>query len=191
MDRPPESLLLLGAHSATTLLVHVVWATHRRAPWLDPSLDRRLADLLEIAARRVECTLLAAGNAADHVHVLVRHPPSVAIATLVQRLKGTSARSLSAALGHEAGHVWQVGYWAQTVSPSDFHAVAAYVANQRDHHDDPTRRGSCGNQPRARPKGGLPRSPDATSLIHVPRASARGIFQSASTCTRAAFANTP
>jgi len=136
MDLPPESLLLLGAHSATTLVVHIVWATHRRAPWLDRSVDRRLADLLEIAARRVECALLAAGNAQDHVHVLVRHPPSLAVAPLVQRLKGTSSRSLSAALGREAGRMWQVGYWAQTVSPTELRGVAAYVTNQRAHHDD-------------------------------------------------------
>jgi putative transposase len=114
----------------------VVWATHRRAPWLEPALDRRLADLLESAARRAEGTvLLAAGNAADHVHVLVRHPPRVAIATLVRRLKGSSARSLAASVGRETGHIWQAGYWAQTVGPSEFRAVAAYVANQRAHHD--------------------------------------------------------
>jgi REP element-mobilizing transposase RayT len=167
-------LLLLGAHSATTLLVHVVWATHRRAPWLDPSLDRRLADLLEIAARRVECTQLAAGNAADHVHVLVRHPPSVAIATLVQRLKGTSARSLSAALGREAGHVWQVGYWAQTVSPSEFRAVAAYVANQRAHHDEPHAAREPW-EPAASPPEGRASTVTGCDEVHlVPRALARG-----------------
>src|SRR5215218_7525673 len=41
------------AHSATTLLVHVVWSTHRCAPWLDISFDPRLAELLARLAKRV------------------------------------------------------------------------------------------------------------------------------------------
>jgi REP element-mobilizing transposase RayT len=39
-------------------------------------------------------TLLALHGEPDHVHLLVRHPPTLAVATLVNRLKGASSRAL-------------------------------------------------------------------------------------------------
>jgi putative transposase len=123
------------AHSTTALFVHVVWSTHRRAPWLDLSFDQRLAELLGQLSRRVGAEALAVGNAADHVHAVVRHPPSVALSDVMQRLKGASARAMHAAVPHAAGHLWQVGYWAESVSPIAVPTVVAYVRDQRSHHD--------------------------------------------------------
>lgn len=123
------------AHSVATLLVHLVWSTHRRARWLDRSLDSRLAVLLETVAARVGCTLLAVGNAADHVHTIVRNPPTLGVADLVHRLKGASAHALRGALPSVHDHVWQAGYWAETVGPHDLPALASYVRAQRAHHD--------------------------------------------------------
>ena len=123
------------AHSATSLLVHLVWSTHRRAPWLDISFDQRLAELLGRLAKRVGAEALAIGNAADHVHAVVRHPPSVALSDVVQRLKGASARAMHAAVPHAAGSLWQAGYWAESVGPFELPAVLAYVRDQRGHHD--------------------------------------------------------
>jgi len=123
------------AHSATTLLVHVVWSTHRRAPWLDISFDPRLAELLARLAKRVGTETLAIGNAADHVHVVARHPPSVAVSDVVQKLKGASAHAMRAAVPHATGHLWQAGYWAESVGPFELPAVVAYVRDQRAHHD--------------------------------------------------------
>ena len=115
--------------------VHVVWSTHRRAPWLDVSFDQRLAELLARLSRRVGTEALAVGNAADQVHAVVRHPPSVALSDVVQRLKGASARAMHAAIPHAVGHLWQVGYWAESVSPIQLPAVVVYVHDQRSHHD--------------------------------------------------------
>jgi putative transposase len=108
---PPLVSPTRHAHSATTLLVHVVWSTHGRA------------------------RSLAVGNAADHVHTLVRHPPTLAVAELAQRLKGASARALLPALQRRGDHLWQAGYWAETVAPHDLRAVVAYIRDQRTHHE--------------------------------------------------------
>jgi hypothetical protein len=142
-----------------------------RAPLLDPALDRRLADLLEIAARGLHG---ARRRQRGRPRPLPGAPSAeLATATLVQRLKGTSARALTACLRRDSGHVWQVGYWPQTVSPRSF-APPTWRTNALTTmtHLLP---GSPGNQPPARPKGGLPRSLDATGLLDVPRALARGL----------------
>ena len=125
----------LHAHCATTLLAHVVWSTHRRAAWLEVSIDRGLASWLGQLAKRLGAEAIAVGNAADHVHVVVRHPPSAPLSYVVQRLKGGSAHAMRAVATHAGSHVWQVGYWAESVSPRELPAITEYVRNQRTHHD--------------------------------------------------------
>lgn len=122
------------AHAVTALLVHLVWSTRRRAPWLEPRVDRWLADVLEHKARHIQCAVLAVGNAYDHVHVLVRHPPSVAVSLIAQRLKGASSRALHREVSGSDGLVWQVGYWAESVGPRELEPLIQYVRNQRTHH---------------------------------------------------------
>jgi putative transposase len=123
------------AHASTRLFVHLVWSTRRRVPWLDPRLDEWLAGLLERKAKRLECDLLGVGNAADHVHAVVRYPPRVAVAEIAQRLKGASSFELNRELGFE-GPVWQIGYWAESVAPTDLEALVRYVRTQRLRHGE-------------------------------------------------------
>ena len=90
-------------------------------------VDDRLHAMIAQAAEDVRCKVLSVGNAADHVHVLVRQSPSVALCTLVQRMKGRTSYEL---------HIpWQVGYFAESISFADLERVAQYVRNQRIRHD--------------------------------------------------------
>jgi putative transposase len=100
--------------------------------------DAWLAALLERKARALDCLLLAAGNADDHVHVVVCHPPRVSVAQVAHRLKGASSRALHLALPQTQGCVSQVGYWAESVSPSALDPLVAYVRGQRAHHSHPS-----------------------------------------------------
>lgn len=129
-----NSLLPWHAHATTVLVAHLVWCTRGRSPWLEPRFDAWLASLLRRKARRIECQLLAAGMAHDHVHLLVRHPPRICVAQLAHRLKGASSHALRHELGNNTAGVWQVGYWAESVSPRDLETLAPYVTRQRAHH---------------------------------------------------------
>src|SRR5271169_4775314 len=108
-------LAMVGNHSVSTLVVHAVWATTGRSSVLQVATDDWLAGELRRAAAALGAVVLAAGNAADHVHVVLQYPPRLALATLVGRLKGASSRA-----AHTSGvlccdEVWQVGYWAESV----------------------------------------------------------------------------
>ena len=126
---------LMSHHSRTFVVVHLVWATDGRAPILPAAFDVRLGAILGDSARSAGCVLLLAGCASDHVHTLVRLAPRVALANLVQRMKGASS--------HESNHhallperlAWQLGYWAESVSPSDIDPVKRYLRAQREHHE--------------------------------------------------------
>jgi len=127
-------LPMVGNHSVSTLVVHAVWATAGRANVLAPSVDRWLAQELGRQSSELGVVLLAVGNAADHVHVVVQHSPRTAVAQLVGRLKGASSHAahVSGVMGHEQG--WQVGYWAESLAAANLEPLLHYVTHQREHH---------------------------------------------------------
>ena len=125
----------MSRRSPALVLVHIVWATRRRRALLPPTFDATLLAMLGDNARRLDSSLLAAGCAADHVHVVARVSPTVALSDLVRQLKGASSRDITdhALLPSLS---WQDGYWAESLGPDDFDPLAAYVRAQRDRHDD-------------------------------------------------------
>ena len=126
-------------HSHSVLLAHIVWATGERSPILGPSADAWLARLLGHKAHEAGCILVAVGNAADHVHVLVRYPSTVCVATAVQCLKGASSHAWNSAVSARPARPrlsWQAGYWAESVSPKDLPTLIGYVEGQRRHHGE-------------------------------------------------------
>jgi putative transposase len=127
---------LMHSHSHATVLVHVVWSTQRRASILPADFDVSLAVLLGDKARALGCELLSVGIAADHVHVIARLATVIALANLVQRLKGASAHDLNAARRLGRTLRWQNGYWAESLAPADLDPLLRYLRVQRAHHDD-------------------------------------------------------
>jgi len=97
-------------------------------------MDAWLGALLERKARRVDARVLAAGNAADHVHVLLRYSPRTSVAQIAHRLKGASSHALNRVASHPLHAFWQVGYWAESVAPCDLEPLVAYIRHQRAHH---------------------------------------------------------
>jgi len=130
--------VMAGNHSVSMLVVHAVGATADRSGVLPASRDDWLAGELRRAATELGAVVLAAGNTADHVHVVLQYPPRVAVATLVGRLKGASSRAahVSGVMGYDDG--WQGGYWAESVGVEHIEPLLEYVAHQRAHHASDT-----------------------------------------------------
>jgi len=122
--------------SPALLLVHVVWATSRRRPILPAAFDDTLAALLGNKAHGVACMLLAAGCGFDHVHVVLRLAPTIALADVVQRLKGATAYDVNQRRLLQERLAWQDGYWAESLGPVDLEPLTRYVRQQRLRHDD-------------------------------------------------------
>jgi putative transposase len=120
------------ARSQTTLIVHVVWATKGRAPMLPCESDDWLDRTIRGHAQKVSSEITAVGSGADHVHVLVHLSPAMALARVVQQLKGATAHEWNARFLERIA--WQDGYWAESCSPRDTTALGDYVRSQRAHH---------------------------------------------------------
>jgi putative transposase len=119
------------ANTCTNLLYHMVFSTQDRRPVLTRDLRAELCAYIGGILRNHNGVLLAAGGAADHLHLLARIPASIAVSDMVREIKASSSRWL----GEKASFAWQRSYAAFSVSESSHAAVAAYIETQDEHHE--------------------------------------------------------
>jgi REP element-mobilizing transposase RayT len=143
--------------SPALLLVHVVWATVRRAALLDAAMDERLIAIAGAKASQIGCVLLAAGCAPDHMHAVFDLSACVRLADLVQRVKGASAYEINRPPFAPRPIRWQRGYWAESVGIADLDPLGRYVRSQRVRHDEshPAERWQFSEQGEPAREGGL------------------------------------
>ncbi len=122
------------AHTYTALHYHFIFATRNREPWIGEAIEGRLWSYLAATADHHGMKALRIGGIADHLHLLVGAPPSLAPSDAVKVLKGSSSRWLSQTFPELAGFAWQSGYAALTVSRESLPRVTRYIARQRAHH---------------------------------------------------------
>jgi REP element-mobilizing transposase RayT len=122
------------AATFTRLLYHVVFSTKSRAPFIDPKLRAELYPYMEGIVRRQNGWMLALDGMPDHVHLLLRLKPDLAIADLVRHVKGGSSKWVHEHVGLCPEFAWQLGYAAFSVSESKERAVRSYIAKQEAHH---------------------------------------------------------
>ena len=122
------------ANTYTSLHYHVIFSTKNREPLLSVDARERVWRYLGGIARANEMTALEIGGVADHVHVLVSLPASLAIAKAVQLIKGGSSHWVRENIAGLSGFAWQDGYGAFTVSESQIEAVRDYIRRQEEHH---------------------------------------------------------
>lgn len=81
-------------HSVTKLVVHLVFTTKYRCKLFDGYMIEQLREAFESACTKLECDLIEMDGEADHVHLLVAHPPKLAISVMVNNLKSVSSRRI-------------------------------------------------------------------------------------------------
>ena len=120
--------------SLSFLLVHLVFSTKDRHPFLDAGIRPALHGYLATVARNMDCECYRVGGVADHVHLAVRMARTVTVATLVEELKTSSSKWLKTQAPALAAFSWQRGYGAFSVGPSDLEALRRYIDGQEEHH---------------------------------------------------------
>ena len=120
----------------TQLYLHCVWATWDRRPLITPALESVLYAAIQAKCHALQSPCQAIGGMPDHVHVLVRLNPTVAVASLFKEIKGSSSHLLTHAAQPGEFFKWQGAYGAFTVSKADVPGVIAYIDHQKQHHAD-------------------------------------------------------
>ncbi|MGI8604756.1 MAG: IS200/IS605 family transposase [Verrucomicrobiales bacterium] len=121
-------------HSFTHCLLHCVFTTHRREPWLTPDIRERLWPYLGGIARENKMRALATGGVSDHLHVLLSLPSTLSIAKAMQLVKGNCSKWIHETFPKLLGFAWQEGYGAFSIGVSGVDDTIAYIRGQEKHH---------------------------------------------------------
>ena len=83
--------------SLSKVILHIIFSTKNREPWLDPELRPRMHAYLATLCRDLGAELVRVGGVADHVHIVTMLPRTLSQADLVERIKKMSSKSLPSA----------------------------------------------------------------------------------------------
>jgi len=116
------------------LLLHIVFSTKGRAPWITPQVAERLYPYIGGIVRAEKGVLYDIGGIEDHVHLYLRWRPDGSISDLMRTVKARSSKWVHDTFPNLAAFAWQEGYSVFSVSKSQEDFVKKYIAGQAKHH---------------------------------------------------------
>lgn len=116
------------------LLLHVVFSTKHREPWIVPEVAARLYPYMGGLVRAEKGVLYDIGGVEDHVHLYLRWRPDGAISDLMRTVKARSSKWVHDTFSDLAAFAWQEGYSVFSASKSQEESVKRYIAGQAEHH---------------------------------------------------------
>jgi REP element-mobilizing transposase RayT len=122
------------AHTYSKLLLHAVFSTKERRPFIQEAWHDRLYKYIFGIAEELDAHLIRAGGVADHVHLVLQVRPAHAPADLIRVIKANSSKWVHETFPDQQHFAWQSGYSVFTVSSSQLETVVAYADNQAEHH---------------------------------------------------------
>ena len=125
-----------GRHCVFNLHVHLVFVTKYRRRVFTKLILEELETIFSKVCKDFEATLIEVNGEDDHVHLLVTYPPKVAIAKLVNSLKGVSSRLIRSKRYRSVerslwdGSLWSPSYFAASCGGAPLSTVRQYIRTQ-------------------------------------------------------------
>lgn len=116
------------------MLVHLVFSTKQRKPFLQGELAREMHAYLGGTLRELGCPCLCVNGMPDHVHLLFNLDRKLALATVVERIKTNSSAWIKTKSSGLELFQWQAGYGAFSIGASQVEDACEYINNQAEHH---------------------------------------------------------
>ena len=126
------------AHTFSNILIHALFSTKKRRPYLDAELKQELFPYIGGIIAKLHGKSLLINGPSDHVHLLFVQPAALDLAELMEKVKANSSRWVKQRWPQRARFAWQTGYTAFSVSQSQVDAVMKYIRNQEQHHQKRT-----------------------------------------------------
>ncbi len=120
------------------LFYHIIWTTKNRESSIDPKSMPSLHNAITAKATRMNVRVHAIGGVADHVHVIVSVPPTIALSDLIGKLKGSSSHFVNHQLAVSRPFIWQSEYGVLSFDGKLLDKMVQYVRNQQHHHQEGT-----------------------------------------------------
>jgi putative transposase len=117
-----------------SLMIHFVWSTTGRKPFLSPDWQHRMYSYIGRVLKNKKAALICAGGTRNHVHLYASLPSTITIAEMVNFMKSNLSRWVHENCPHLKAFAWQDGYGAFSVSKSAEQKLIEYIENQEVHH---------------------------------------------------------
>jgi putative transposase len=123
-------------HSFNSCLMHCVFSTKERRPFLTDIIRKRLWPYLGGIARENGMRALAIGGVNDHVHILLSLPATLSVSKAMQLLKGNSSKWLRETFPElrRDDFAWQQGFGSFSIGVSGVEDTVGYIQGQEEHH---------------------------------------------------------
>ncbi len=122
------------SHTYSHIVIHAIFSTRDRRPWLTPEMREETFNYLGGTVNALGGQSLLVNGPRDHVHMLFVQPRSLSIADVMEKVKANSSRWVKERWPDRRHFGWQTGYAAFSVSKSHVEQVKRYIRNQEEHH---------------------------------------------------------
>ncbi|MFB7220159.1 IS200/IS605 family transposase [Streptomyces sp. NPDC056227] len=135
--REPNPDTRTGRHVAHSLHAHLVFVTKYRRDVFDDDMLKRCEEIMREVCAGFETELREFNGEADHVHLLVHHPPKIALSRLINSLKGVSSRYLRAEYTSHINRIgmgsvfWSRSYFAGSCGGAPLSVIRQYIEGRK------------------------------------------------------------
>ena len=116
------------SHSLVSNRIHIIFGTDGRKNTIPAERRTEVWAYMLGIGQNLEIPVIAVGGMSDHAHLLIALPPTMTLASAVQKFKANTSRFLGKRFE------WQEGYAAYSVSASSIVATIEYIRKQEKHH---------------------------------------------------------
>ena len=120
--------------SLAKIIVHIVFSTKNRFPFLNQNIRTKMHAYLAGTAKKLGSHVYAANGPSDHVHIVCELPRTISLSKFIEEIKKGSSLWIKTQDVKFQKFYWQKGYGAFSVSPSKLPSVIQYVQDQEKHH---------------------------------------------------------
>jgi REP element-mobilizing transposase RayT len=122
------------AQSLSNVLLHIVFSTKNRQPWIDTGIEEELAKYIGGICRDLGCPSHKIGAADDHIHIACSLSRTITVSKLVEEIKTGSSKWIKTKGNRFRDFAWQNGYGVFSIGQSQLDDLRRYISNQREHH---------------------------------------------------------
>jgi REP element-mobilizing transposase RayT len=121
--------------SLASILVHCVFSTKLRAPYLrDIDVRHELHAYVTRTLQSLDCPPSAVDGVEDHIRFLCLLSRKIKVMDMVEEVKTASSKWIKTKGPSYRSFCWQAGYGAFSVSESMRTRVIRYIRSQEEHH---------------------------------------------------------
>lgn len=122
------------AQSLASILLHLVYSTKDRHPWITPDVAPELYAYQARIFQEIGCPALIINGVSDHVHALFSFGRTQRICDVVEEVKKQSSKWLKTQSPSLSEFAWQGGYAIFSLGESARQRAFIYIRNQESHH---------------------------------------------------------